>query len=99
MVPRVPPTSGTIHPSKGGSLHEGLESARGGRPGRVRPRSHEGLQPTQPGRAGKLFDVSQMKREAGDDAVKNLPVHPGRTEPRYWRSLEELAGTPEFERF
>jgi len=28
-----------------------------------------------------------------------LPVHPGGEGPRYWRSLEELAGTPEFERF
>ena len=30
---------------------------------------------------------------------RSLPIHPGGESPKYWRSLEELAGTPEFERF
>src|SRR5262249_23581760 len=106
MVSGVPPTSGAIPPAERRSLHDGLESAGGSRSGRVRPRPREGLQPAQPGGAGELCDVSQMRGDAGrgardarSDSPRSLPVHPGRAKPRYWRSFEELAGTPEFERF
>src|ERR1035441_870062 len=97
MVPELPPEHGKVHPAARVCHHHGLSAGR--RSGRDRAAVAEGIQHTGCPVADELFHVSPMSNNPENHldlatVRQRLQSTSGR---EYWRSLEQLAGTPEFE--
>ena len=95
VVPRLPPPSREVRAAARVHHHHGLPAGR--RSGRDRPPAGEGIQDSGRAHAHKLFHVPPM-----NDEPKKLDLAAARARlnqaggREYWRSLEDLAATPEF---
>src|SRR5262249_44078539 len=92
LVPRLPSPSGQASAANTGSgARYGLDQAQGAEPGRAEKRSQD---PT----TGELPGVSSMNEKPA--VPDHSTAEEQSTRPKeYWRSLDDLADTPEFREF
>src|SRR5947209_2675042 len=92
MVSELSPSSRKVCAPQGSRLRHGIHTAT--KPNRTWNALDEGVSHPTP---HQLFYVPQMTgKQAGSNFV-SLEKLTTNSRDRYWRSLEELAGTPEFE--
>src|SRR5262249_6984294 len=96
VVPQLSPAPGEVCEAARRRLHHGLPARR--QPGRNRPPAREGIQDSGGVGLNQLFDLSSMSdlRKQLDLAAGGARLE-GARGGDYWRSLNDLADTPEFQ--
>src|ERR1700735_4492413 len=95
MVPELSSQHGEVHPAAGIHHHHGIPA--GGRSGRDRQPVEAGIQNTRRAPPDELFYVSPMSNPENQlDLAAVRSRLQGVTGREYWRSLDDLASTPEF---
>src|SRR5688572_20932964 len=105
MVPGLSSRAGEVHPPARGSVQHGLAPAGRHDAGGAGARAGEGVPGGRPTPAQQLLDLPPLAIRGRNGAGKVMrPIDlealrtrlGGATGRQYWRSLEELADTPEF---